>query len=348
MSNLASKSLEIFSGTGGVGKTTLATSRAVHLAKSKKVLLITIDPAKRLKQVLGIKEDHQGVQKVELSSFNPGATGDFDVLLMNPLDTFRYIQHALEKRELNFILKQLLGAYGGLNEIMSIIELNRHLESGNYDTVILDTPPGKNFVDFLKASQKIQSFFRPQFVKIISQLKDQSTKKSPRFLKQLVQSGIESLLKYLTRVTGEEFIANFVEALQDVYELTPEFQKAIQFQQKIEKSDQVNWFLVTSTDQGKIEAAISLYNKSIDFLPSGHSILVNKSLNIEISKDCDQQTLNFLNSLAQRQNQLSRELKTHFSSIHAFSEVISSEPQKHVISLAKQWKDKESNINEQI
>lgn len=346
MNSLASKPLEIFSGTGGVGKTTLATSRAIHLAKNRRVLLITIDPAKRLKQVLGIQDDHQGIQKIQLSNFIDEASGDFDVLLMNPLETFRYIQAAFEKRELNFILKQLLGAYGGLNEIMSIIELNRHLESGNYDTIILDTPPGKNFVDFLKASQKIQSFFRPQFVKIISQLRDQSSKKSPKFLKQLVQSGIETLLKYLTKVTGEEFIESFIEALQDVYALTPEFQKAIQFQQKIENSDQANWFLVTSTDQGKIEAAINLYNKSIDFLPSGHSILVNKSLKIDISEDCDQQTLNFLNSLAQRQNQLTRELETHFSSIHAFSEVISSEPQKHVLSLAQQWQDKENKNNE--
>ncbi|MBT6324576.1 MAG: AAA family ATPase, partial [Bdellovibrionales bacterium] len=60
-SEIKHKPIEIFCGTGGVGKTTLATSRALFLAsKNLKVLLITIDPAKRLKQILSLNDDDSG------------------------------------------------------------------------------------------------------------------------------------------------------------------------------------------------------------------------------------------------------------------------------------------------
>ena len=69
---LSTKSFEIFCGTGGVGKTTLATARALNLAKSgKRVLLITIDPAKRLKDLLNLTGDSVGeVTPVELAGTN--------------------------------------------------------------------------------------------------------------------------------------------------------------------------------------------------------------------------------------------------------------------------------------
>ena len=87
---IPSKRIEIFCGTGGVGKTTLATSRALKLAQSgKKVLLITIDPAKRLKQILGLEKAEEG-QVIQLSNDVFGPNSDnISALLMSPKATLQ-------------------------------------------------------------------------------------------------------------------------------------------------------------------------------------------------------------------------------------------------------------------
>ncbi len=82
---LTTKSFEIFCGTGGVGKTTLATARALNLAQAgSRVLLVTIDPARRLKDLLGLKGDAVGeVTPVEISGIKLHA------LLMSPEKTIQ-------------------------------------------------------------------------------------------------------------------------------------------------------------------------------------------------------------------------------------------------------------------
>ena len=84
MSKIDHKKIEIFCGTGGVGKTTLATSRAYDLAREgKKVLLITIDPAKRLKQVLGLDQALEGsIQSISAAHFEKEKSFTFDALLI--------------------------------------------------------------------------------------------------------------------------------------------------------------------------------------------------------------------------------------------------------------------------
>ena len=82
------KPIEIFCGTGGVGKTTLASSRALYWAlKGKKVLLITIDPARRLKEVLNLNDQKSGeIEKVNSSLFKP-YLGDIENLEFFELDS---------------------------------------------------------------------------------------------------------------------------------------------------------------------------------------------------------------------------------------------------------------------
>ena len=132
------KALEIFCGTGGVGKTTLATSRALYLgSQGKKVLLITIDPAKRLKQILSIKDQNAGKIETISSTLFTGFEGkDFTIsaLLMSPKETLRKILNVEEVE--NNVLNILTRPHGGMNEILSLVEVQFHINNGHYDTII--------------------------------------------------------------------------------------------------------------------------------------------------------------------------------------------------------------------
>ncbi len=156
---VARRPFEIFSGTGGVGKTTLATARAISLAQSGlKVLLITIDPAKRLRDLLNIKLEQAG-EIIPIS--DPLQNGDelqLDVELLDPSSTFKRISKDKEIYQ-NRILSVLMKPYGGLNEIMAVVELGHQYETKKYDIIVLDTPPGSHFLDFLDSSERIRVFF---------------------------------------------------------------------------------------------------------------------------------------------------------------------------------------------
>ncbi|MFN8369139.1 MAG: ArsA-related P-loop ATPase [Bacteriovoracaceae bacterium] len=167
--SIQNKQFEIFCGTGGVGKTTLATSRALFLAKSgKRVLLMTIDPAKRLKEILKMSDENAGT--VENINYN---NIKFDALLMSPKATFNRLRKSNpnnNSEKENRIIEILARPYGGMNEILAITEVRYHLSTNNYDTIILDTPTGKTLFRFLESCKKINDFFDKSFIDLFKYL----------------------------------------------------------------------------------------------------------------------------------------------------------------------------------
>ncbi len=132
---ISPKPIEVFCGTGGVGKTTLASSRAIHLAsKGIKVLLITIDPSRRLKEVLNLKDENAGEIEVVKSDIfseflHQETPFEFHAMLMSPAATIQ----RMDKRNTedtgldNPIIRILSRPYGGMNEIMVVHYSQVHL-----------------------------------------------------------------------------------------------------------------------------------------------------------------------------------------------------------------------------
>ncbi len=344
-----SKRIEIFCGTGGVGKTTLATARALQLATcGKKILLITIDPAKRLKEVLSLPDDDRGqVHRVPAQQFKEFC-GEreihLDALLMSPKSTMERMgkeQGTLEDLD-NPIIKILTRPNGGMNEIMATIEVQHYLKSGDYDLIILDTPPGKHFIDFLVSSKKINSFFDKTFIEIFKYVGKSIGKSEKTGLFQMVvSSGVKKLLSYLGKVTGADFVDTFIDAIIGLYKTKDSFLEALRFQENLKIKEFSNWFLVTSVEQQKMEEAQEMREGALQFMHSDSYLGVNKCLGPHLSdwnpSSREQQTLK--DSMRDRENRLKEAAGKSFDKVLEFPVVLGASPNQHVIELARAFQD---------
>lgn len=332
------KKLEIFCGTGGVGKTTLATSRAVFLASNKKkVLLITIDPSRRLKEILNLSEKNAGYP--ELVNFSKGIS--FQAELMSPFETFKKIKTNDQRALENPILKTLTKPFGGMNEILALVEVDFHLKSKKFDTIILDTPPGNHFIDFLESSKKIRDFFKKTYLDIFHFLESDKKNKSPRFLSLLVTSGIKKLLDLMDKLTGKLFVSKFIESVNIVYQNRETFIEALEIQDILKDSDKSNWFLITSVEHNKLDEAVVIQQKASPFMHKDNYFIINKCWSPYLTswKPTTKIAKDLKTSLEKREQEVVDFAEKTNINVVKFSEIFDLHTDEQVRKLSLQWKE---------
>ena len=215
-------------GTGGVGKTTVAASFAVHGAMvGRRAMVLTIDPARRLAQSLGLHElrgDRQQINLEELTAHGRTVSGSLSAGMLDQKSAWdEFIaRHAPNEEACRAILRnefyqQMSRSFAGSTEYMAIEELCRIDESGEYDLVILDTPPTGHALDFLEAPRRLEDFLDRSmigwFVKPYASFGWSAWKTASRSVKFLFErieraTGVETL-----RQISEFFVA--MEAMFD-------------------------------------------------------------------------------------------------------------------------------------
>ncbi len=321
--------LEIFCGTGGVGKTTLSYCRALSLAESgKKTLILTIDPSHRLKDFI-----------------NEKSLDNLTIKIVEPKTIFARI---LQKQELpkNRILDLLMSNYAGMNEILSLVELQEILGTEKYDKVILDTAPGGHFIDFLESTQKIKSFFSKTFIDLLAQFNpSDNAKKKTNLFKSIVQSGLEKLLSYLEKVTGGTFIQEFLDSISILYGLKDKFLKTLELQEKLFDSQKCSWFLVTSADQRKYFEVKAMVNNK-NFAKTNTFAIINKSNSERLKKEVEftpdqSPARGIINHYLRNENSLIDNIRKDFENVVTFEEVISNNLSEQIDFLKEEWKKNE-------
>ena len=135
-------------GAGGVGKTTTAAAMALRAAEyGRSVVVLTIDPAKRLAQALGIKELGNEPQRVQLGD---GATGELHAMMLDMRRTFdeMVIEHSGPERAQaildNQFYQTVATSLAGTQEYMAMEKLGQLLSQDRWDLVVVDTPPSRS------------------------------------------------------------------------------------------------------------------------------------------------------------------------------------------------------------
>lgn len=239
-------------GSGGVGKTTVAASLGVWGAlQGKKVLVLTVDPAKRLATTLSLKEDGTEQQVII-----PEASGELWASILNSKQTFdEFVQRAASKGAdtssifKNKLYQQLSTTLSGSQEFTALEKLYAAYESNKYDLIILDTPPTKHAIDFLRAPQKISNLFSESIARWFKQ------SKTTHFVQQLLQLSTQKILQILQTLTGSEFVSE----LQNFFVSIEAWQKKLENRSlkinEILLSPQTQFNLVTAFDSAKIVEA---------------------------------------------------------------------------------------------
>ena len=174
---LEGKRICIVAGSGGVGKTTASAALALGLAASgKRVAVVTIDPARRLADALGLEElgnEPRMVDPALLRGHGVEMRGELWAMMLDSKATFdgliaRLAPDARTRDDVlgNRIYTHLSSAIAGSQEFSAVAKLYELDRDGGYDAIVLDTPPSRNALDFLDAPDRLTDFFEGRALKL--------------------------------------------------------------------------------------------------------------------------------------------------------------------------------------
>lgn len=207
-------------GTGGVGKTTLAASIALAGARlGRRVAVLTIDPARRLADALGIDElgnQPTDLPRARLDALGVPPEGRLAALMLDMKRTFDELvarfadsEQARERILGNRIYQQLSDALAGSAEYSAMEKVFELSERRDFDLIVVDTPPSQHALDFLEAPRRLVEFLDSRMVQVLLH----PAFAAGRFGVKLFQRSTERVLKLVERVSGVAFLEDISEFL---------------------------------------------------------------------------------------------------------------------------------------
>ena len=203
------RSVIVCCGSGGVGKTTVSATFALAAARAgRRACVVTVDPARRLADSLGVQS--LANTPTEVSGAWPG---HLHALMLDTKSTFDDLIHTYsttpeqaERILANRLYQNLTGGLSGTQEYMAMEKLHELVESGDFDVVVVDTPPTRNALDLLDAPRRLSRFLENRLFRALLV--------PTRMSLRAVALATQALLRTLSKVAGAEIVQDAVAFFQ--------------------------------------------------------------------------------------------------------------------------------------
>ena len=262
-------------GSGGVGKTTTAASLALRAAEhGRKAVVLTIDPARRLAQSMGLTELDNTPRAV--TGVDTSAGGSLDAMMLDMKRTFDEVveSHATPEKAAQILsnpfYQALSSSFAGTQEYMAMEKLGQlHAEavaSGRWDLIVVDTPPSRSALDFLDAPERLSSFLDGRLIRLLI-----APAKGPA---RLLSSGMSVVTGAVTKVLGGQVLRDvqtFVAAFDTLF---GGFRARADATYEILKDPQTAFVVIASPDPDALrEAAFFVERLAEDRMPLAGLVL---------------------------------------------------------------------------
>lgn len=254
-----------------MGKTTLSAALGLKFAlEGKKIIVLTIDPAKRLATALGLEHLTDEPKKIKIPT--SGKKGEMWAMMLDTKRTFdriveKYAPSDDAKKRIyqNKLYQHMSQMLAGTQEYMAMERLFEIHQQNHYEAIIVDTPPMQNALDFLRAPQKMMNMINNSMLHLLLKPTLGLGKSSLKFL----EKGSHQILKIFDRITGFAF-------MQDISEMLIAFQQLLGGFQS--RANQVNELL--SHPQSQFLAVCTTHDNSILELENFHNQLTENQYNL--------------------------------------------------------------------
>jgi anion-transporting ArsA/GET3 family ATPase len=250
---VTSRRIVVAVGAGGVGKTTTAAALGVAAAAhGRRVLCLTVDPARRLAQALGLERmssEEQVIDPARFAATGLPLRGSLSAMMLDTKRTFdelvlKYSSTPERAKKLlgNKLYQYVSTSLAGTQEYMAMEKLVAVDREGRFDLIVLDTPPTTNALDFLDAPDRLVEALDSQTMRWFIQAFESTGKVS---LNLLARSA-SVILRGLGRITGGGFLESMAEFITELNDLFGGFRQRAQEVEGVLRGPGVTFVLVTS------------------------------------------------------------------------------------------------------
>jgi anion-transporting ArsA/GET3 family ATPase len=259
-------------GPGGVGKTTCAAALGLHAAAAgRKVVVVTIDPSRRLAQALGFETSSPGElvpvvreEGVHLDALVLDGARVFDSIVQSNASSPETAEKILSSRMYQATARRLSGAL----EFAAMARVQMLVDAGEHDLIVLDTPPTANALDFLEAPSRVRELIDNPGARLLAG--------TGRLGARILGLGSSMLSKTLERVAGGQFLGDVGAFLREFAEVLEEFHRRGGDFEQLLRSRATGVLLVTTASSFSVREAEEFLSQLAEYGLRIDAVVLNR------------------------------------------------------------------------